>query len=441
MQQKFNKFFVENNIYPKDKKFLIAISGGSDSVVMAELFLRSGYTFGLAHCNFMLRNEESDKEEFFVESFAKKNNLPFFVEHFNTKEYSQKQSISIQMAARDLRYDWFEKIAKKENYNYIVTAHNFDDQIETFFINLSRGTGISGLKGILPMNGNIIRPLLSFPKEEIESFAVANNIDFCHDSSNDSDKYLRNKIRHHIIPVLKETNPNFYSSFEETLKKIVDVEKIYHREISNCKKIIIRTEGYESTISIKQLLKLEQPETYLFEFISEYGFNFSIVKNIIRSLSDQPGKIFYSETHCLLKDRENLIIRKRTEKDSGVFHIDENEEYLIYPLKLKVISEKNTADFIIPDEKNTAVFDKSMLKFPLKIRKWKMGDFFFPLGMKGKKKLSDFFIDEKFTRFKKENIWLVCSGDDIIWIAGQRIDDRYKVNKQTKELLILKLIN
>jgi tRNA(Ile)-lysidine synthase len=362
-----------------------------------------------------------------------------FVNSFETKEYSEKEGISIQMAARDLRYKWFTETAEVEGFDYIVTAHNLDDQIETFFINLTRGTGISGLKGIMPVNGKIIRPLLFASKDEIEKFAVENKLEHRHDSSNDTDKYLRNKIRHHITPVLKEANPNFYYTFTETLLKIQSTDKIYLKEINARKKELIKTECGETLIDIKQLLGLDPPETYLFEFLTDFNFNYSTVKSIINSLHEQPGKVFYSETHCLLKDRESLIIKKLSEKETGTFYLAENEEFLSSPIRMKITSEKYSVEYLVNTDRNIALLDKSKLKFPLKIRKWETGDFFYPLGMKSRKKISDFFTNEKFSLFEKEKTWLLCSGIDIIWVIGYRIDDRYKITEKTKNILNLQM--
>jgi tRNA(Ile)-lysidine synthase len=440
MTQQFTAFFQENNIQKNGKRFLIAISGGVDSTVMAELFSKAGLTFGFAHCNFKLRGSESDKDEVFVRTLAEKYKVSCFIKSFETKAYSERKGISIQMAARDLRYKWFAETAEVEKFDYIVTAHNLDDQIETFFINLTRGTGISGLKGIMPVNGKIIRPLLLVSKDEIEKFALENKLEHRHDKSNDTDKYLRNKIRHHITPVLKEANPNFYNTFAETLLKIQSTDKIYLKEINATKKALLKTEGGETLIDIKQLLNSDPPETYLYEFLTDYNFNYSTVKSIVNSLHEQPGKVFYSETHCLLKDRESLIIKKLSEKETGIFQLDENQELLDYPLKLKIISEKYNAEYIVTIDKKIALLDKSKLKFPLKIRKWETGDFFYPLGMNSKKKVSDFFTNEKFNLFEKENTWLLCSGKDIIWVIGHRIDNRYKITDKSKNILNVQLL-
>lgn len=436
----FSEFFINNKIDPSGKRFLIAVSGGIDSTVITELFFRKGLSFGVAHCNFMLRKEESDGDELFVKNLAIKYKVPFFAKHFNTKLYSTKKGISIQMAARELRYKWFNQIAVSERFDFIVTAHNLDDQIETFLINITRGTGISGLKGITPVSGKIIRPLIFTTRNEIASFARKFNIEFREDSSNKTDKYIRNNIRHNVIPALISISPNFYSGFTETISNVNSSWKIYSAEIESVKNDILIKDGDEFFISIKKLIVLKEPELYLFEILSDFGFNFPTVRNIYKSLSGQPGKIFFSSTHRLIKDRDFLILTSINENSCEEFLINEDQQYIDFPIKLKITTEKNKSDFYIPKDNNIAVFDKSKLNFPLVIRKYRKGDFFIPYGMKGKKKISDFFTDKKLSLTKKENIWLVCSSNEIIWIAGYRTDDRYKINKKTENVLKICLL-
>jgi tRNA(Ile)-lysidine synthase len=440
MLKSFNNFFIENNISPKGKNFLIAVSGGLDSAVITELFFRKGYSFGIAHCNFLLRGKESDGDEIFVKTMAERLGVPFFSKRFNTLDISEKKGISIQMAAREIRYNWFNEIAGRENFDHIVTAHNLDDQIETFLINLSRGTGISGLKGISPVNEKIIRPLIFASRKEIETFAKKNNIEYRNDSSNDTDKYLRNNIRHNVIPPLKKANPNFYSGFTETLMNINSSWKIYSAEIEAKKMKVLKKDGNDFLIDIRQILMLNQPGVYLYEILSDFGFNYPTVINVLKSLSGQAGKIFFSSSHRLIKDREFLILTSIKEKESEVFLINENDEIIYNPVKLRITTEKNNSDFEIQKDKSVAVFDKSKLKFPLVIRKHNIGDFFIPFGMKGRKKVSDFFIGEKFSLLKKESIWLICSGEDIIWIVGHRTDNRYKINNKTNDILKIFLL-
>ncbi|MDO9187109.1 MAG: tRNA lysidine(34) synthetase TilS [Bacteroidia bacterium] len=466
----------KEKLFSSTEKVLLTVSGGIDSVLMCELFHKAGLNFGIAHCNFQLRAEESDDDETFVNTIAEKYNVPFHYIKFNTSLYAKKNKVSIQIAARDLRYQWFEDIRKEYKYNYIATAHHQDDSIETFFINLIRGTGISGLHGILPKHGRIIRPMLFTTKNEIEVYVKKHKLKYREDSSNASDKYVRNKIRHYVTPVLKELNPGFENTFNKTINHLREVELIYKNDIETKRSKIVKQEKNNILISIKQLKKLQPIATYLYEFLKPYHYNESTVEEIVLALDGESGKQFFSNTYRLIKDREFLIIEQRKENqeirskkqelriksqetgiknqelrnkkpDPGLDKKDSEIKVLINQkaidldnLKLSFKSEVNNLATEIQKSASIAYLDLEKLEFPLEIRKWQKGDVFYPFGMKGKKKLSDFFIDKKLSLNQKENAWLLTSKGKIAWVIGQRIDNRFKITEKTRKIYIVKLI-
>lgn len=444
MQQLFLSYINTEKLFISSDKILLTVSGGVDSIVMCELFHKSKLKFGIAHCNFQLRGKESDEDEKFVKQLAVKYNVPFYCKRFNTKEYVAQNNVSIQMAARELRYQWFEEIRNNEKYKYIATAHHTDDAIETFFINLIRGTGIAGLHGIVPKQGNIIRPLLFASKNKIEEYATTNKLKYREDSSNASDKYVRNKIRHHLIPLLKEINPAVENAINATIERLSEVEIIYKNEIEKQRTQLLKNENKTYSISIKELKMLNVMPTYLYEFLKPFNFNADTVKEISTALDGESGKQFLSPTHRLVKDRETLIIEEYVGlgvKDLRIkIKIERNKKKLVVENLHFTFKIQNTK-YIIPKSKTTACLDYDKLQFPLEIRKWQQGDTFYPLNMKGKKKLSDFFIDNKLPLNRKENVWLLTSAGKIVWVIGMRIDNRFKVTDQTTKIYFAELMN
>jgi tRNA(Ile)-lysidine synthase len=441
MLEGFIGFIKKEKLFRKDDKILLAVSGGADSVCMCSLFKAAGYNFGIAHCNFKLRGKESDEDALFVRNLAKKHKVPFHSTSFETEKYAKSGGISIQMAARELRYNWLEKTRSKHSYSCIALAHHEDDIIETFFINLTRGTGISGLHGILPKNGFLVRPLLSASKEQIISFCTENNINFREDSSNSSDKYIRNKIRHKIIPVLLEINPSFRQTFINNIDHFKLVEKIYYEHLGKKEKLLIKKTNKKFFLSIKKIKQLDFKETYLFEFLKPFNFNYSTVEDIIRSLENEPGRIFYSSTHRLLKDREDLILEEIENKKNLMLHIYKNTVNIDTPFNSIHFQIKKMHP-INKNHKTTsfALLDYDKLVFPLILRKWKSGDWFYPLGMNSRKKLSDFFIDNKIPLFEKERTLVLCSEDNIVWVVGHRINNLYKIGQKTKNMYIAQVL-
>lgn len=430
-----------------DKNLLVAVSGGIDSVVLTHLLHKLNFTISLAHCNFSLRGKESNEDEEFVKQLGEKLEIQTYTIKFETEAYAEEKGISTQMAARDLRYSWFQKIAKENNIDYIITGHQKDDVLETFFINLTRGTGLDGLTGIPEIQGNIVRPFMIFSRNEILVYAAKKKILWREDRTNSSIRYVRNKIRHKIIPVLKELNPNLLETFFNTLENLKGSQQIVKDRIQNIKEKITKTHKNEKHFSIDELKKLSNPKIYLFEILKEYGF--TEWNDVADLLECQSGKQVFSKTHRLLKDREVLILSEMLKQEEiERFEISENTHEISTPIKLKLETitipfdtknhQNKVLEELIFDNKNTISIDFDNIEFPLILRKRQKGDFFFPIGLHGKKKVSKFFKDEKLSLIDKENTWLLCSKNDLIWIVGMRLDDRFKVTKTTSKILKIK---
>ncbi len=414
---------------------MVTVSGGIDSVVLLDLLLKLGYVCSVAHCNFHLRNQESEGDEQFVKAIAEKNGVAFFVKSFDTIEYSDQSKISVQMAARELRYDWFEELRQEQGYDWISTAHNKNDVIETFLLNLTRGTGIKGLTGIKSKNGRLIRPLLFASREDIKKYALSNNLDWREDSSNVSVKYSRNKIRHNIIPLFEEINPRFTDTLTDNIRKLSESEEIYISAIREKRnEYLFRETGY-SWISVNELVKLHPIDTWAYELLRDYNFSQGVVNDIIRSLDSPPGRQFFSPTHRLVKDRGKLLIHPIREENLRRYYIEDPYREISEPLHLDMDVIPNSSNFNIPSSPEIACLDLDLLEFPLLLRKWEPGDYFRPLGMINMKKLSDFFIDIKLSLPEKENTWILQSGSEIAWIVGLRIDDHFKIRPDSKKIL------
>ncbi|MCD4793553.1 MAG: tRNA lysidine(34) synthetase TilS [Bacteroidales bacterium] len=436
------KYIIENKLFNKDHKLLIAISGGCDSTALTYLLHESGYNIKLAHCNFKLRAEESDKDEAFVRDIASNLNLELFVTSFDTSSFAEKNKYSVEEAARILRYDWFESLRKKHNTDYILTAHHLNDKIETFFINLIAGTGIRGLRSIQAKNGYIIRPLLFAEQNEIKSYCKENNISYRIDKSNLDTNFVRNKIRHEIIPRLKEINPNISDTMSSNFDILNDLEEIYINYINNNIKKIVKSVGNHVFINIEKLLRNQASMTLLFEIIAPYGFNSSQTKDILSSLPHlQTGKVFLSRTYKILKDRNDLIISKIENKTNKNCIITSNIKFVNEPIKLIFERIKKSSEEVnFSNDNNIALLDADKIKYPLTLRTRKEGDYFCPLGMSGKKLISDFFTDIKLNRIEKDKTYLLISDNKIVWITGHRIDDRFKITNKTKNILKIERI-
>jgi tRNA(Ile)-lysidine synthase len=428
---------------PHKKTFLLAVSGGVDSVVMADLFNKSGCNFVVAHSNFQLRGAESVGDEQFVKELASKYGVPFLVKHFDVSNYAEAYKVSVQMAARDLRYDWFKEALAKNKYDYIAIAHHSDDAIETFFINLLRGTGIAGLHGISSVHQNIIRPMLGFSRNEIEQYALDQKLKWREDSSNASDKYERNKIRHHLIPELLKINPDAAKAIKHTIENLSETEVVYRKEIEQKLSKMVVVKNKKTNVSLSHLKKLDHPHLYLYEYIKQYGFNYIQAKEICNALGGQSGKFFLSATHRISKDRRSLIIEEiNGKKQNLTFTIDIiDEAFENKDINIKFSIKDKPSNYKPFNPPSVASFDYNKLKFPLRVRKWTKGDKFYPLGMKKSKKISDLLIDNKVSLSEKDEVYVMLSGDEIAWVIGYRIDERFKIVPATKKLYICNIVN
>jgi len=429
----FKKHINTNLEFLTETRLIIAISGGVDSVVLAHLCKKLEFNFVLAHCNFNLRGEESNADEDFVVELAEELDVEVFVQNFDTQAYADKNKRSIQMAARELRYDWFAELAEQLKFDCILTAHHADDNLETFLINFTRGTGLNGLTGIPMINGNISRPLLPFSRETIESYARENEITWREDSSNSSRKYLRNKLRHEVVPILKEINPNLLDSFQNTLENLSDTADIVDESLKAfAKRAIASVDDNGVNYKISEFKKLNNPKAYLFEMFKGYGF--TEWNDIVNLLDAQSGKFVKSKSHRLIKHREFLILTdfRHSERSEESILINEDVKEIKTPIgKLSFDNVESLFDV----SKNTIFVDKDLLKFPLEFRLWKEGDIFQPIGMTGKKKVSKYLKDEKASLVEKENTWVLTSDDKVIWLVGKRADDRFKITEITKNIL------
>ena len=438
MLSRFTNYINENQLFEPNQKVLLAVSGGVDSMVLLHLFEKSGFSYGVAHCNFQLRGDESDEDERFVRQAVLQHGVPAYFQTFDTGEHARINGISVEMAARELRYRFFENVRADNNFDFIATAHHQDDLMETFFLNLSRKTGIKGLTGIKVKSGKIIRPLLFAGRDGIEKYAAKHFINFRGDSTNIETVYQRNFIRHKIIPLFTELNPAFTKNFLNTIQNLKSAEEVFNERIDEWKNKVMVKYPKEAVIDTSLLLKTSFPEILLYEILAESQFNSAVAGQVFQSLETDSGKQFYSHTHRLIKDREKLFITELPEEEKRIYYIEKDDIELFTPFDM-TIEKTGNRNFEIIKNQHVACLDFNKLEFPLLIRKWRQGDYFQPLGMIGFKKLSDFFIDEKMPLHEKENTWLLCSGQKIVWIMGRRIDNRFKITTGTKTVFKLKI--
>lgn len=440
MVEQFIKFIHEENLFHSSQRILLAVSGGADSMLMLHLFVNNGFPVAVAHCNFGLRGRESDGDEQFVVDYCDLHNIACYTEHFKTSEFALEEGISIEMAARDLRYDWFNQLLDQHGYDYLATAHHLDDVIETFLINLSRGSGIKGLSGIQPKSERIIRPMLFANRAEILDYCQRMSIAYRTDSSNIETVYKRNLIRHKILPLLEDLNPAFRKNALKTIGNLHETGQLFQQRMSEIKSMVYSEDEQGVMIHIEKLLNLSPQRTILFELIRPFGFQAEQTDDIIDSLNKLSGKKFFSEDYRLVKDREYLLISSRHQKHNKVFYIEEDCSKVSLPVQMSIEKMERTKDFHFSTLPNVVDLDLEKLIFPLILRHWQEGEYFQPLGMAGLKKLSDFFIDEKYSIPEKENAWILASGNQLVWIVGKRLDDRFKITAKTKQIVRIRLL-
>ena len=429
---KFQKYLSDNSLILKNQRLLLALSGGVDSCVLLDLCLKSGFRPALAHCNFQLRGQASNEDADWIQTLALKKGLECHVQSFDTQAHALKIKLSIQMAARELRYQWFDTLSEQNDYDLILVAHHADDALETFMINAMRGTGLRGLLGIPERRGKILRPMLSFSREEIMQYALKNKIQWREDLSNVKTDYLRNALRHQVIPQWKKRDPNFDQQFHETLKYLGQAQDVLGDVICDFKKknFIPQKQGFK--ISIDALKGISSLNFYLNALFRPFGFRNLVDLNQL--MHSQSGKQLFSDTHRLVKDREYFLLTSIEESPSESYSIASGLSFIDSPLRLFFTKEKI---FKKVDSKSL-MLDKSKLKFPLKLRKWKQSDYFYPNGLKGSKKLSKYFKDEKYSLLEKEAQWLLCSGEEIVWVVGKRADQRFLADVDTKHIWLIR---
>ncbi len=449
--------FIENiaqqNLFQRKDYLLLAVSGGADSVTLCELCFQAGFHFEIAHCNFQLRSEESERDENFVRELAEKYQVNLFVKKFDTNDYSKNNSVSIQVAARELRYKWFDELLQNQkivNHQseyefqssaYLLTGHHANDNIETLLMNFFKGTGIKGLQGILSKQGKIIRPLLFAKRDEILAFIKDNNLQFVEDSSNDSDKYTRNYFRHQLIPYVQKVFPQAEDNLLHNIERFNEIEILYQQSIGAYKEKLLEQKGNEIHIPVLKLSKAKPLKTIIYEIIKDFSFTAHQTGEVVNLLKSESGKYISSASHKIIKNRNWLIIAPINTMEANNILINETDKEIDFENgKLNFKQYKNAG--ISPSASNNIVtLNAENITYPLLLRKWKQGDYFYPLGMlnlpgakRGKKKLSKFFIDQKLSLTEKEKIWIIESNKKIIWIIGKRIDDRFKIYDQTKTI-------
>ena len=438
MLKKFKQHLHQNFPFLEEGKLLIAISGGVDSVVLAHLCSQLNLNFSLCHCNFNLRGQESNDDKAYVKELAKNLKVPVYTTSFETEKYATKNKVSIQVAARELRYAWFYELLEKKDYEYVLTAHNTNDNLETFIINLTRGSGLEGFTGIPPINNKAVRPLLAFSRDDITLFAIKNEIDWREDKSNASIKYIRNKVRHKVIPILKEINPHVLESFQNTLEYLNESQSIINDATKNISQKIVSYEHNLLKLNCKKLNELPNKKAYLYQLLHTFGF--TAWNDVVDLVSGQPGKQVFSKTHRLLKDRNFLILTTTNESltEKGPFLIKETSAEISHPIKLTIL---NTADST-PENKHQIIINKDLVTYPLSLKKWRHGDAMHPTGMTGSKKISQLFKDKKLSLLDKEKIWLLADAKDhIIWVIGLRQDRRFTADKTATNRLKISFIS
>ncbi len=430
MLEDFKHHIAQDLPFLLDSKILVTVSGGLDSMLLLLLCRQAGLTMSVAHCNFNLRGVESDGDQAFVASYCTLHNIPIYIKGFDTSAYAKTSKTSTQIAARELRYQWFKELSVAEDFDYILTAHHLNDDLETFLINLGRGTGIKGLTGIPVVNGEIVRPLLKFSRKQIKNYALKEGLQWREDSSNATDNYVRNHIRHHAIPNLEEAQPNILKGLQHTQEHLKQSERLLKVYTAQLRQQFITESNGEEVVNLVALKQHSEPEAVLYQLLSPYGF--TAWDDIYKLPQAQSGKEVTSSTHRLLKDRDKLIISVIKMETTRSYQWQQGEERIEGDFGILSVGEGSVVTSL---SKQEIVVDAAHLSYPLTIRKWQDGDYFYPYGMKGKKKLSKYFKDEKLSLIAKEKVWLLCSDNAVIWVIGHRADDRFKVVDTTQKTI------
>jgi tRNA(Ile)-lysidine synthase len=454
----FTSTVKSNNLFTPTDKLLLAVSGGADSVVLCELCKQAGYNFIIAHCNFQLRGEESERDELFVKNLGVKYDVQVLVKKFDTEQYAAENKISIQEAARDLRYSWFKELltqnlqtgndrsptpdSRLQTPGYLLTAHHADDNIETLLMNFCRGTGLHGLTGIPVSISGIRRPLLDFSKDQLLKFALENKLEYVEDSSNQSSKYTRNFFRHEIIPAISKVYPQVKENLQDNINRFKEIEKLYQFSVGDIRKKLCRQKGEEVHIPVKQLMGFNN-RALIYEIISPYGFAEKQVDEVVKLATSESGKFISSpgNNYRIIKHRHWFIISPVRSIDVTTIAIEQTDKHILFPEGELYMETIQTTNYQLPTTNSVGCLDTSDISFPLLLRKWKTGDYFYPLGMKKKKKVSRFLIDQKLSKTAKEGVWVIESNKRILWVIGHRIDDRFKVTGATKTLLLIRFNN
>ncbi|MCS3800695.1 tRNA lysidine(34) synthetase TilS [Niastella sp. OAS944] len=445
--QRFQQYISDNYLFSSKDTLLLAVSGGIDSVVLCELCKQAGYSFIIAHCNFKLRGAESERDAAFVQQLAAACNAPIHIKEFDTAAYAEKRKLSIQEAARELRYNWFAELltthsplTPHHSPTCLLTAHHLDDNIETMLMHFFRGTGIHGLRGMLAKQAHIVRPLLFARRQEIKQFAAENDLKWVEDSSNVSDKYSRNYFRHQLIPLVQKIYPEAENNLVNNLRRFADMEALYDQAVEQHKKKLLEQKGEEVHIPVLKLKKAQPLSAIVYEIIKAFGFSSAQVDEVIKLLDSESGRYVQSATHRIIKNRRWLIIAPAQSEQAQNLVIDEDENKVVFENGELVFEHLKNKNVQLVNDAAVAFIDKEALQFPLLLRKWKKGDYFYPLGLNKKKKLARFFIDQKLSLTDKEKVWVLESNKKIVWVVALRIDDRFKITDATKQILKIQLI-
>jgi tRNA(Ile)-lysidine synthase len=436
--ERFKNCITKHALFSNSDHLLVAVSGGVDSIVLCELLTRCGFKIVIAHCNFQLRGAESDRDEAFVKSLADKYRCEVKAKRFDTNKYSEEEKISIQVAARELRYQWFHELLDSihsETAKWIVTAHHLDDNIETVLMNFFKGTGLSGMRGMLPKSGKLVRPLLFAKKEELLQFAKESELKWVEDSSNESDKYSRNYLRHQLVPLIERIYPSALENLKNTIERFGEIEKFYDATVHRELKKLIETRGEEMHIPILKLKKMASPKTLLYELIAPLGFNPVRVEEVMELMESETGKFLVSDSHRILKNRNWLIISPVQTQMQEYVLVEAHQKHVHFQPGNLELRMRPATEVQLKSGNGVALLDAGKIHYPLMLRRWKQGDYFYPLGMRKKKKLARFFIDQKLSLAQKEKTWVIEMDKKIIWVIGMRIDDRFKVTSSTKQVL------